>query len=72
MLFANASEIIRNWFLTLQPDNYLKLPNWAQERGLIQCEHLMLYNILFYAIIYALVYLCTCVKKRKALSKFLH
>ena len=23
MLFANVSEIIRNWFLTLQPDNYL-------------------------------------------------
>ena len=24
MLFANASKIIRNWFLTLQPDNYLQ------------------------------------------------
>ena len=24
MLFANASKIIRNWLLTLQPDNYLQ------------------------------------------------
>ena len=22
MLFVNASKITRNWFLTLQPDNY--------------------------------------------------
>ena len=31
-----------------------------------------LYNIFFYALIYALVYLCTCVKERKASLKFLH
>ena len=36
MLFANASKIITNWFLTLQPDIFkiiCNLPKWAQERA---------------------------------------
>ena len=32
----------------------------------------MLYNIFVYALICALIYLCTCVKERKASLKFLH
>ena len=38
-------------------------------------EHLTLYNIVHifdYALIYELIYLCTCVKERKASLKFLH
>ena len=34
MLFANTSKIIRNWFLTLQPDIFkiiCNLPKWAKE-----------------------------------------
>ena len=34
MLFANASKIIANWFLTLQPDIFKIISNlskWAQE-----------------------------------------
>ena len=75
MLFANASKITRNWFLTLQPDIFLiicNLPKWAQEREWIWYEHLMLYNVFAYAQIYALIYLRTYVKERKASSKFLH
>ena len=37
----------------------------------MQYEHLALYKIFVYALIYALIYLCTCVKERKAPSKFL-
>ena len=36
MLFAHASKIIRNWFLTFQPDIFqiiCNLPKWAQERA---------------------------------------
>ena len=36
IFFANASKIIRNWFLTLQPDIFqiiCNLPKWAQERA---------------------------------------
>ena len=36
MLFANASKIITNWFLTLQPDIFKiirNLPMWAQKRA---------------------------------------
>ena len=29
-------------------------------------EHLTLYDIFVYALIYALIYLCTCVKERKS------
>ena len=32
----------------------------------------MLYNIFVYALIYALIYLCTCAKERKGSLKFLH
>ena len=35
ILFANASKIITNWFLTLQPDIFKiirDLPKWAQDR----------------------------------------
>ena len=35
MLFANASKIIRNWFVTVQPNIFkiiFNLPKWAQER----------------------------------------
>ena len=58
MLFANLSKIIRNWFLTLQPDVFkffCNLPKWAQERTFV----------------YALIYTCTWVKQRKASLKFL-
>ena len=47
------------------------LPKWAQERVWMQYEHLMLYNIFVDALIYALIYLCTYVKERKASLKFL-
>ena len=36
MLFANALKIIKNWFLTLQPDIFRIICNllkWAQERA---------------------------------------
>ena len=72
LLLANASKIIRNWFLTLQLDNYLKLSKLAQERACMEYEHLTLYNVFVYAPIYVLTYLCTCVKERKASLKFLH
>ena len=38
MLSDNASKIIANWFLTLQPDIFkiiCNLPNWAQEMDII-------------------------------------
>ena len=75
MLFANALKIIRNWFLTLQPDIFkiiCKLPKWAQKRACMQYEHLTLYDLFVHALIYELIYLCTCVKERKASLKFLH
>ena len=75
MLFATASKIIGNWFLTFQPDIFkiiCNLPNWAQERAWMQCENLTLCNIFVYALVYALIYLSTCVKERKASLKFLH
>ena len=62
MLFANLSKIIRNWFLTLQPDvfkTFCNLPKWAQERTFV------------YALIFALIYPCTWMKQRKASLKFL-
>ena len=34
-------------------------------------EHLTLSNLFIYALIYALIYLCTCVKERKASLNFL-
>ena len=34
MLFANASKIIRNWFLTLQPDNYLQFTKVGKRKGM--------------------------------------
>ena len=34
MLFANASKIIRNWFLTLQPDNYLQFTKVGTRKGM--------------------------------------
>ena len=64
MLFANASKIIRNWFLTLQPDNYMQFKSGRKEGH--GC------NMSIYALIYALIYLCTCVKERKASLKILH
>ena len=33
-------------------------------------EHLALYNIFVYALIYRIIYICTCVKERKASLKF--
>ena len=38
ILLANARKIIRNWFLTLQPDIFKIICNllkWAQERAWI-------------------------------------
>ena len=35
MFFANASKMIRNWFLTFEPDLFkiiCNLPKWAQEK----------------------------------------
>ena len=73
MLFANASKIIRNWFLTLQPDIFkiiCNIPKWHQKgQG---CNMSTWLHIFLYALIYALTYLCTCVKERKASLKFLH
>ena len=34
MLFADASKIIRNWFLTLQPDNYLQFTKVGTKKGM--------------------------------------
>ena len=34
MLFANASKIIRNWFLTLQPDDYLQFTKVGTKKGM--------------------------------------
>ena len=61
MLFANASKIKTNCFITLQPDIFKiisNLPNWA-------IEHLMLYKRFVYALIYTLIYRYTCAKERK-------
>ena len=33
-MFANASKIIRNWFLTLQPDNYLQFTKVGTRKGM--------------------------------------
>ena len=46
ILFAHASKIIRNWFLTLQPDIlYIicNLPKWEPDRVWIKYERLTLY-----------------------------
>ena len=56
--FTNASKIITNWFLTLQPDIFKtisSLPQWAQERAWLEYEHLTPYNLFFYELIYALM-----------------
>ena len=34
MLFSNTSKIIRNWFLTLQPDNYLQFTKVGMRKGM--------------------------------------
>ena len=50
MLFANASKIIRNWFLTLQPDIFKiisNLPKWTQERAVVTCPYPQIYNFKF-------------------------
>ena len=63
ILFANASKVMTNWFLTLQP-NILKiicnLPKWAQERAWMY--FICLCTFVFW----------TCVKERKASLKFQH
>ena len=63
MFFANAS----NWFLTIQPDNFLQFNKVGTRKGMD--EHLKLYNIFVFALIYALICLCTCVKKKKSFIK---
>ena len=54
MLFANASKIIRNWFLTLQPDNYLQFTKVGMRKGMdVKWEfmhwfmHLFIYTIVW-------------------------
>ena len=34
MLFSNASKITRNWFLTLQPDNYVQFSKAESRKGI--------------------------------------
>ena len=34
MLFANASKIIRNWFLKFQPDNYMQFTKVGTRKGM--------------------------------------
>ena len=34
MKFANASETVRNWFLTLQPDSYLQITKVGIRKGM--------------------------------------
>ena len=68
-LFANALKIMRNRFVTLEPDNYLQFTKVDTRKSID--EYLRLYNIFVYALIYALIYLCTCVKERKTSLKFL-
>ena len=69
MLFANSSKITRNWFLTLQHDNYLQFIKVGKKGH--GCN-MRLYNIFVYVPICALIYLCICVKERKTSLKFLH
>ena len=67
MLFVNASKIKTNWFLTLEPDIFkiiCNLPKWAQERAWMKYEHLKLYNILVYELIYALIYVLVLKKEK--------
>ena len=54
MLFASASKIIRNWFLTLQPDNYLQFTKVGMTKGMdVKWEfmhwfmHLFIYTIVW-------------------------
>ena len=50
MLLVNAAKTKRNWFLTLQPDNYLQFTEEGTRRGM--GEHLKLYNIFVDTLIY--------------------
>ena len=50
ILFANASKVIRNWFLTLQPEV-------STRKGM---------DIIICLCTNACTYLCICVKERKA------
>ena len=34
MLFSNASKITRNWFLTLEPDNYVQFSKVESRKGI--------------------------------------
>ena len=69
-MLANVSKTIINWFLTLQPDIFLQFTKVDTKKGMD--EHFKLYDIFVYALIYTIIYLCTCVKERKASLKFLH
>ena len=67
MLFANLSKIIKNiknWFLTLQPDNYLQFSKVGRRKGMDVIRALDAIQYIFYALIYALIYLCPCVKEK--------
>ena len=61
MLFANASKIIRNWFLTLQPDNYLQFTKVGTRKGMD--EHLKL-NICLRTNICTYLYMHLCERKK--------
>ena len=57
MLFAIASKIIKNWFLTLQPDVFniiCNLPKWPKRHG-CNISTWCYNNIFVYALISALV-----------------
>ena len=34
MFFADASKLIRNWFVTLQPDNYMQFTKVVTKNGM--------------------------------------
>ena len=63
---------MRNWFLIIQPDNYLQFTKVGTRKGMDIIWALDKYNIFVYALFYALIYLSTYAKERKALLKFLH
>ena len=72
----NASKIMWNCSLTFQLEIFkiiYNLPKIARQKVWVWYDgRLTLYNLFIYALIYALIYWCTCIKERKASLYFLY
>ena len=75
MLFANASKIRRNWFSTLQPISFKLFTIYQSGHKKGHGCSMSTWRYIIYllnTLIYALIYLCTCVKEKKTSLKFLY